>query len=330
VLPPRVVTMTTPSSHRAAIGMCFNRTFPASAVTDFARRLDSGGVDELWLIEDCFFTTAPPLAAAALAVTERLTVGLGILPAVARTAAITAMEIATLAGLGPGRVVAGIGHGVQSWMAQMGAATPSPLTTLDEVITSVRRLLAGETVNVRGQHVTLEQVRLEHPPTPVPTVIAGVRGPRSLARAGRAADGVLLDGPCPPAYVRWAREQCAARSEFEFRCFATLCVAADRQTAYRTMAPLLSEMLRSGSRMLAALPFHAELRAMDDANGPDGWVTMPSDWWGSIGPIGTLDDAVEYVCAMEAERVTSISMFPATDPEVARRQIDDVIAIARR
>ena len=143
------------------VGMCFAREFPGAAVTEFARRLDAGGVDELWLIEDCFYTTAPPLAAAALATTERLTVGLGILPSVVRTAALTAMEIATLASIAPGRVVGGIGHGVQSWMAQMGVATPSPLTTLDEVVTSVRRLLRGETVSFRGRQVTLDQVRLD-------------------------------------------------------------------------------------------------------------------------------------------------------------------------
>jgi len=141
--------------------MCFDRSFPPAAVVEFARRLEDGGADEMWFIEDCFFTTAPPLAAAALAVTERLTVGLGILPAVARTAAVTAMEIATLARLGPRRVVAGIGHGVQSWMAQMGAATSSPLTTLDEVIGAVKRLLAGDTVTVNGRHVVLDDVRLD-------------------------------------------------------------------------------------------------------------------------------------------------------------------------
>ena len=101
------------------VEMCFPRECPGSAVTEIARRLEAGGLDELWLIEDCFFTTAPPLAAAALASTERLAVGLGILPAVSRTAAVTAMEIATLASIGPGRVVGGIGHGIQSWMAQM-------------------------------------------------------------------------------------------------------------------------------------------------------------------------------------------------------------------
>jgi len=128
--------------------MSFDRTFPGSAVTEFARRLEDGGADELWLIEDCFFTAAPRLGAAALAVTEHLTIDLGILPAVARTAAMTAMEIATLSSLAPGRVIGGIGHGVQSWMAKMGAAPPSPLTTLEEVLVAVRRLLAGEEVNV--------------------------------------------------------------------------------------------------------------------------------------------------------------------------------------
>ena len=166
------------------IGMSFPRECPASAVTEFAQRLEAGGIDELWLVEDCFFTTAPPLAAAALATTERLTVGLGILPAVARTAAITAMEIATLASLAPGRVVGGIGHGIQSWMAQMGVATASPLTTLDEVISTVRRLLRGETVTFQGREVTLDEVRLTHVPDPVPPVLAGVGGPKSLALAG--------------------------------------------------------------------------------------------------------------------------------------------------
>ena len=112
---------------RVHIGMCFDRTFPAPFVVEVAEQLEADGVDQLWIIEDCFYTAGITLAAAALARTERLTVGLGILPAVARNPAITAMEIATLANLAPGRLIAGIGHGVQSWMAQMGARPESPL-----------------------------------------------------------------------------------------------------------------------------------------------------------------------------------------------------------
>lgn len=129
----------------AAIGMCFDRTFPAVFVREVAQRLEDDGVEELWIIEDCFFTAGVSLAATALAVTDRLRVGLGILPAVARNPAVTAMELATLAELAPGRLMAGIGHGVQPWMAQMGARTPSPLTTLEEVLVTLRRLLADPT-----------------------------------------------------------------------------------------------------------------------------------------------------------------------------------------
>lgn len=319
-----------PASRPATIGMCFHRTFSPAVVTEFARELEAGGADEMWLIEDCFFTTAPPLAAAALAVTERLTVGLGILPAVARTAAITAMEIATLAGIAPGRVIAGIGHGVQSWMAQMGVATPSPLTTLDEVIEAVRRLLAGETLTTSGRQVTMQDVALEQPPSQVPPVIAGVRGPKSLAHAGQHADGVLLDGPCPPAYVQWAKEQCAAPADFQFRCFAMLSIADDRTVAYRAMAPALSELIGEGSAMLSQLPFLDEMVALCDAKGQDGLVGMPPDWWQQLGAIGTMDDALNYIAALEGEGVLGISFFPSMDIEIARTQIPQVSALARR
>lgn len=308
------------------VGMCFAREFPGAAVTEFARRLDTGGVDELWLIEDCFYTTAPPLAAAALATTERLTVGLGILPAVVRTAALTAMEIATLASIAPGRVVGGIGHGVQSWMRQMGVATPSPLTTLDEVVTTVRRLLRGETVSFRGREVTLEDVRLDHVPDPVPPVLAGVTGPKSLALAGRVADGIVLAGPSPVPYVAAARDQAAAGSDFRVTTFTTLAVADDPADAYRATAPHIADML--GSALLAPLPFLAELTARHARDGVDGIVTMPRDWWLQIGAIGTRDDALEHLTLLEAAGATGVAFFPSDDLAVARRQVGDVIALA--
>jgi 5,10-methylenetetrahydromethanopterin reductase len=309
-------------------GMCFPRELSGSVVPEFAGRLDAGGVDELWLIEDCFFTTAPPLAAAALATTERLTVGLGILPAVARTAAVTAMEMATLASIGPGRVVGGIGHGIQSWMAQMGVATASPVTTLDEVISSVRRLLRGETVTFRGREVTLDEVRLEHLPDPVPPVLAGVTGPKSLALAGRVADGLVLAGPSTVPHVGAARRAADAenRSGFQIVTFTHLAVAQNREDAYAEQASFVAEALDSPG--FRELPFLDELRERYARDGLDGVVRMPRDWWLQIGAIGTLDDALEHVALLGAEGVTGVAFFPAPELDIARRQVDDVVAIA--
>ena len=79
----------------------------------------------------------------ALASTERLTVGIGVLPAPLRNVVATAMEIATLDAMFPGRVRLGIGHGVQDWMRQAGAAVASPLTLMREYVTALRDLFAG-------------------------------------------------------------------------------------------------------------------------------------------------------------------------------------------
>ena len=312
-----------------AIGCCFDRTFPAAAVTEFAHRLEADGADELWLIEDCFYTAGVSLAAAALAVTERLTVGLGILPAVVRNPAITAMEIATLAQLGPGRLLAGIGHGVQDWMEQIGARTPSPVTTLAEVIGAVKRLLAGERITTRGRHVRLTDVQLDQPPTVVPPVLAGVRGPRSLAMAGRVADGLVLAEGTGPVALRAALGQAAAHGPFRVTVFAPLCVARQRADAYAQMAPMLGGLLDQGVAALATLPFHDDMRSRWAADGASGLATMPADWWAEIGPIGTHDDARAHVDALAAAGAHAVALFPAPDLAIARRQLDDVAALLR-
>lgn len=329
--------MTTPSAPppsrdcgtSPALGFCFGCEFPAVLVTEFARRLEADGAQQLWVIEDCFYTAGVSLAASALAVTDQLTVALGILPAVARNPAITAMEIATLCGLGPGRVLPGIGHGVPDWMRQIGASNPSPVTTLSEVITAVRRLLHGERVSMDGRHVHLDGVRLDRPPVPVPPVLAGVSGPKSLAMAGQVADGLVLAEGTGPLSVRAALGQAGAAGAFHVAKFATLCVAGDRVTAYRAMAPYLAGLLDRPAPRLRLIPFYDDLVARYSARGVDGLATMPADWWNEIGAIGTLDDARAHIDALAAAGVNSIALFPASDVATARAQLSDVAALLR-
>ncbi|WBQ07329.1 LLM class flavin-dependent oxidoreductase [Kribbella sp. CA-293567] len=314
----------------AALGMCFPRTYPAALVTDVARRLDAGGADELWLIEDCFYTSGPSLVAAALTATERLTCGLGIVPAVARTAAITAMEFATLTALGPGRFLPGIGHGVQAWMGQMGVRPKSPLTALDEVTTAVTRLLAGENVTMQGQYVVLDDVQLDAPPVMPPPILLGVQGPKSLALAGRIAGGVVLAEPASPSYIRAAIEHAGAPENFEVAVFSALCVRNDRKSAYEWTAPWLAGLIEAKSPALPPLPFFDDLVKLHGEKGADGLATMPQDWWQEIGPIGTLDDAAEHIAAVEAAGAQHIALFPDPDVEHGLPQLDYVLELANR
>jgi alkanesulfonate monooxygenase SsuD/methylene tetrahydromethanopterin reductase-like flavin-dependent oxidoreductase (luciferase family) len=71
------------------------------------------------------------------------------MPAVAHNAAFTAMEIAAVAELYPGRLTIGLGHGMAGWMRQIGAYPQSPLTALAEHIRAVRAAeLAGPTGSI--------------------------------------------------------------------------------------------------------------------------------------------------------------------------------------
>jgi alkanesulfonate monooxygenase SsuD/methylene tetrahydromethanopterin reductase-like flavin-dependent oxidoreductase (luciferase family) len=308
--------------------MCFDRSLPAPFVVEVAETLEAAAVDQLWVIEDCFYTAGISLAATALARTESLTVGIGILPAVARNPAVTAMEIATLAQLAPGRLLAGIGHGVQDWMGQMGARTPSPLTTLEEAITIVRRLLHGETVTFEGSVFTMTDVTLAAPPVDPPPVLAGVRGPRSLALAGRVADGVVLAEAAGPTYVRRSIERAGAPEGFRVSVFTALAVGDDAREMRRSMAPFVAGLLDGTNPAVEAHPHVEEIRERHQLHGLDGIADMPAEWWTELGAVGTFDDAVRHTEALVDAGAHDVTFFPGPSVELARADLDHVIRLA--
>lgn len=187
------------------LGVAFVPTLPPEQLRSLATAADEAGLDELWVWEDCFKQSGIASAAAALAWTQRITVAIGLLPVPLRKVALTAMEVATLARMFPDRLVAGIGHGVQSWMEMAGARVASPLTLLREQTDALRRLLAGERVTVAGRYVTLTDVALDWPPSPPPPLMLGGSGPRSLALAAELGDGLMLSNVLTAAEVEEAR-----------------------------------------------------------------------------------------------------------------------------
>jgi alkanesulfonate monooxygenase SsuD/methylene tetrahydromethanopterin reductase-like flavin-dependent oxidoreductase (luciferase family) len=178
---------------------------PPERLRDLARAADDAGLEELWLWEDCFWGGGIASAAAALAWTGRLRVGVGVLPVPLRNVALTAMEIAALHQLFPQRVTIGVGHGVQEWMAQVGAQAESPMTLLREYLTALRALLRGEKLTVDGRYVRLTGVALDRPPASPPALFAAATGPRSLRLSGEIADGTILTASTAPDQVREAR-----------------------------------------------------------------------------------------------------------------------------
>ena len=187
------------------LGVVFLPQLRPERLRDVAQAADEVGLDELWLWEDCFLKSGIAWASAALAWTQRLRVGVGLLPVPLRNVALAAMELATMTRLFPGRFEVGVGHGVQDWMAQVGARAESPMTLLREYVTALRALLQGHTVTVDGRYVHLDGVALDWPPAEPPRVLTGAVGPRSLALSGELADGTILTGGTTPDRVREMR-----------------------------------------------------------------------------------------------------------------------------
>lgn len=174
------------------LGIAFTPDLPPERLRSVAEATDASGLDDLWVWEDCFAESGIASATAALAWTRRVQVGIGLLPVPLRNIGLVAMEIASLDRLFPGRLSAGIGHGVQVWMEQVGARVSSPLTLLRESTEALRALLSGAEVTRDGRYVSLSQVRLAWPPLAPPALFLGGVGPKSLALAGQLGDGTLL------------------------------------------------------------------------------------------------------------------------------------------
>ncbi|GLW32156.1 LLM class flavin-dependent oxidoreductase [Actinoplanes regularis] len=174
------------------IGVMFDRDLSPEDLPAFAAAVEEAGADDLWVVEDLGWAGSISSVALALAATSRIRIGIGITPAPLRSPALLAMELAVLARVHPGRVVAGLGHGVAEWMRQVGVEPKSKLAMLEETLLAVRGLLQGEMVTLDGREVRIDGVRLVHPPAVVPPIVTGVVRPRSLELSGRVADGTII------------------------------------------------------------------------------------------------------------------------------------------
>jgi alkanesulfonate monooxygenase SsuD/methylene tetrahydromethanopterin reductase-like flavin-dependent oxidoreductase (luciferase family) len=187
------------------LGVVFRPQFPPEQLRAIAPVLDESGLDEVWLWEDCFSESGIASAVALLGFTERIRVGVGLLPVPLRNVALSAMEVATIERLFPGRSVMAFGHGLQKWMGQAGVRVESPVTLLREYLVALKALLAGERVTTDGRYVKLDGVQLDWLPAERPAVVSGAFGPRSLAMCVEVADEIILAASAGPEGVREIR-----------------------------------------------------------------------------------------------------------------------------
>ena len=264
------------------LGFTYGPWMPPSALRDIAVAVEDNGLEELWLWEDCFSQSGVASAAAALSFTSRIRVAIGLMPVPLRTVALTAMEIATIDGMFPGRFIAGIGHGVQEWMGQAGVRTAKPLSLLREYDSALRALLAGESVTVSGEFITLDNVKLTWPPQGDLPLMVGGTGPRTLDFAGSLPHGSLLGNAYSDADLVAACE----------RIHAAHAASPHASSPHAIVYPLL---VATGENAEGRLRAEAPLwgKTADDQIGVAGDATTIADYLRRLGAMGVTSVAFE-------------------------------------
>ena len=182
----------------------------AAAVDDLERQ----GVDSLWLSEMVYGPLVDPFTgmAHALSRTARLKVGTGVSVLPGRHPVLVAKQLATLAGLAPGRVlpVFGLRPARRSEWALFPVPGPRG-AVFDESLQLLRLLLTQDAVSFAGEFFTVEGASVEPLPTRPLDIWLGGTAPAALRRVGRLGDGWLASfiTPAEAAAGRAAIEEAA-------------------------------------------------------------------------------------------------------------------------
>ena len=291
------------------LGLSLSNEDPVADTLALVAAAERLGFDEVSLPESRLFTSVMPVAAAALHSTERITVRIGVANPVFRNPVLLALEAATLAEIGPGRLRFGLG--AAEWtVRRFGMAPPGwrPLTNTVEAVRTVRRLTAGEDLDfVPTTFSVAPGLRLDRPPPePVPVDVGAV-SPRMMEASGEHADGVQLGAITSVGYTRWARERLAAGAARAGRSIDDLLLSAnvltsvgpDRAEARDAVKQVLAYYLARVEGVVvdaagADMDAVAAVRAAVAEGGEEAGAAVLSDSLvDTFAVAGTVDDVVE-------------------------------------
>lgn len=203
-------TVVSPAGHPITVGLPVPHELAggAAGLHDYAARVEAAGVDRLFTGDHVTFRGGQGfdglLSATALAVAApRLTVQTAVYLLPLRHPVPVARQVATLAGLAPGRLVFGVGLGGED-PAELRACGVDPATRgrrMDEALAVLRPLLAGEEVTLDGDFFRLDRVRILPAPQPPVPVVVGGRSDAALRRVARYGDGWLGLWVSPARYA---------------------------------------------------------------------------------------------------------------------------------
>lgn len=237
-------------------GLLLLPSHPASRLADLAVRAEALGYDDFWLADERFFREVYASLALAATRTTRIRLGPCVTDPYSRHPALTAMAIATLDEIAGGRAMLGIGAGV-SGFKELGVNADRSAVAIREAVELIRRLLAGETVDLKGEQVTFHDGRLDFTPSraDIPIYVASQRE-AGCRVAGRVADGAIMQGCVADGLLRFFKDAVADGAHragrdpgrVELIARINVCVSDDARAARDVMRPSIVRSLAAQRR----------------------------------------------------------------------------------
>jgi probable F420-dependent oxidoreductase len=203
---------------KVRIGVSLGPAGAPEAFADAVEMIEQAGVDSLWLPENVYSPLVEPFTgmAFALARTRRLKAGSGISVLPGRHPVLVAKQLASLAGLAPGRVlpVFGLLPAQPAERVLFGVPDGQRAAVFDESLQLLRLLLTAEKVSFDGEFFTVSDASVGSLPAKPLDIWLGGSAPAGLRRIGRLADGWLgsLLTPAEAAAAVAVIQQAAAQA----------------------------------------------------------------------------------------------------------------------
>ena len=165
------------------------------AFADTVDLIEQAGVDSLWLSENVYSPLVEPFTGLAFALsrTRQLKAGSGVSVLPGRHPVLVAKQLASLAGLAPGRVlpVFGLLPANPAEGVLFGVPDGKRAAVFDESLQLLRLLLTAEKVTFDGEFFTVSDASVGSLPAKPLDIWLGGSAPPGLRRVGRLADGWL-------------------------------------------------------------------------------------------------------------------------------------------
>lgn len=232
-----------------------NANVNVKQAVNLCRLAESKDIDFAWITNHYNNRHCYLVLAAIAQATTTLKIGPGIMNAFTDTPAAMASFACTLNEISDGRAVLGIGPGDLSTLPKLAIQPDKPVARLEEAITQIRRLCAGEEVKrSRMKYFDYDGAKLTGVTLPgkkgIP-VYVGAQGPKVLELAGKTGDGALINASNPKDFgiaIPIIRKACDAvgRKSFDVGAYTAMSIDRDIKKA-RNAAKIPAGFIAAGS-----------------------------------------------------------------------------------